>query len=208
MSKKIRLTEYARLLTITRQTALNWYHQGKLPHPAERISDRIILVEVPDDFDGTIKEPEPEVNKTIAYMRVSTRKQITSIPNQKLAILDYANQNNLHIDEFIEEIGSGFNENRRKLLRVLKDPSIKTIIVEHRDRIARSNFNLLKATLEATGRTIIVVNPLEEGTELVTEITEFMVSKCGQIYGSRGAERVKQQLEQNNAELSQGDNHE
>lgn len=208
MSKKIRLTEYARLLTITRQTALNWYHQGKLPHSAERISDRIILVEVPDDFDGTIKEPEPEVNKTIAYMRVSTRKQITSIPSQKLAILDYANQNNLHIDEFIEEIGSGFNENRRKLLRVLKDPSIKTIIVEHRDRIARSNFNLLKATLEATGRTIIVVNPLEEGTELVTEITEFIVSKCSQIYGSRGVERVKQQLEQNNAELSQGDNHE
>lgn len=203
MSKKLKLPEYAKYMQITRQTALNWYHAGTLPHPAEQISPRIILVEVPDNFNGPEITPQkiPQ-EKTIAYCRVSTNNQKESLKNQKLSILEYANGHNIKIDKTIEEIGSGFNENRTKLNKILKDPTIKTIIVEHRERLARSNFQLIESSLKAQGRNIIIVNNNDIEDDLVREITDFMVSKCGVIYGKRGAQRVKKSIEKNNKEKS------
>lgn len=194
--KRIKLSEYAQKMCITSATALNWYHQGKIPYPTERPSQRIILVQVPDDFDGTNISPENSSGKTVAYCRVSTHKQKSGLDLQELSILKYANSQGLTIDKTIKEVGSGFNENRVKLGRMLKDPTITTIIVEHRDRLARSNFNLIKHCLEAQGRKIIVINDDELEDDLVTEITEFMVSRCGKIYGRKSAKRVKEALKE------------
>lgn len=203
-TRKIRLSEYSDLMTVTRQTALNWYHQGKIPFPTFRPSERIILVEVPESFTGISSYEGNNDDFTVAYCRVSTSKQKESLPLQKLAIYEYANENGLSIDKCIEEVGSGFNENRKKLSSILADPSISTIIVEHRERLARSDFNLIKKTLNAQGRDIIVVNDNDVEDDLVTEITEFMVSACGRLYGKRGAERVKNLLQ----EESKGEAHE
>ena len=192
--KRIRLSEYAKLMTVTRQTAYNWYRNDKIPYPVERVSERIILVEVPDDFTG---EPVIKSNrgKTVAYCRVSTQKQKDGLTNQRLALLEYANENGIRIDKFVEEIGSGFNEHRTKLKKILQDPDVGTIIVEHRERLARSNFELIQSTLSAQDRNIIVVKNDDIDSDLVTEITEFMVSAAGRIYGKRGAKRVKEQLD-------------
>lgn len=203
-TRKIRLSEYADLMTVTRQTALNWYHQGKIPFPTFRPSERIILVEVPESFTGISSFEKETKSTTVAYCRVSTSKQKESLPLQKLAIYEYANKNGFPIDKCVEEVGSGFNENRKKLSSILADPTITTIIVEHRERLARSNFNLIKRTLNAQGRDIIVVNDNDVEDDLVTEITEFMVSACGKLYGKRGAERVKNLLQ----EESKGEAHE
>lgn len=203
-TRKIRLSEYADLMTVTRQTALNWYHQGKIPFPTFRPSERIILVEVPESFTGISSLKEEDKTTTVAYCRVSTSKQKESFPFQRLAIYEYANSNGLSIDKCVEEIGSGFNENRKKLSSILSDPTINTIIVEHRERLARSNFNLIKKTLNAQGRDIIVVSDNDVEDDLVTEMTEFMVSECGRLYGKRGAERVRNLLQ----EESKGENHE
>lgn len=199
-TRKIRLSEYADLMTVTRQTALNWYHQGKIPFPTFRPSERIILVEVPESFTGISSFEKETKSITVAYCRVSTSKQKESLPLQKLAIYEYANENGFSIDKCVEEVGSGFNENRKKLSSILADPSISTIIVEHRERLARSNFNLIKKTLNAQGRDIIVVSDNDVEGDLVTEITEFMVSACGKLYGKRGAERVKNILKEESKE--------
>lgn len=156
-TRKIRLAEYADLMTVTRQTALNWYHQGKIPFPTFRPSERIILVEVPEFFTGITSFEKETKNTTVAYCRVSTSKQKESLPLQKLAIYEYANSNGISIDKCVEEIESGFNENRKKLSNILSDPTITTIIVEHRERLARSNFNLIKRTLNAQGGTSLLL---------------------------------------------------
>lgn len=201
-TRKIRLSEYADLITVTRQTALNWYHQGKIPFPTFRPSERIILIEVPESFTGIFSLKEETKTTTVAYCRVSTSKQKESLPFQKLAIYEYANKNGMSIDKCVEEIGSGFNENRKKISSILADPSISTIIVEHRERLARSNFNLIKKTLNSQGRDIIVVGDNDVEDDLVTEITEFIVSTCGRLYGKRGAERVKSILKEESQERS------
>lgn len=177
----IKLPEFAKQYGISRQTALRWFHENTLPYPARKVSERIILVEVPDNFPNDIKENSPKFSgKTAAYLRVSTQGQKDSLPLQKMAVLEYANNNDIKIDKFVEEIGSGYNGNRKKLQALLRSKEYTTIIVEHKDRLIRTNFNVLQAAVEGSGKQILVVNDNDENTDdLVTEITEFMVSTCG-----------------------------
>ncbi len=51
--------------------------------------------------------------------------------------------------EVVEEVGSGMNDSRRKFNRLLADPTVGTIIVEHRDRLARMNAGLVESALKA-----------------------------------------------------------
>jgi putative resolvase len=37
----------------------------------------------------------------------------------------------------VSQIGSGLNGHGAKIMRLLSDPAVQTIVVEHRDRLAR-----------------------------------------------------------------------
>ena len=82
------------------------------------------------------------------------------------------------------------NDRRRKLNKVLSAPTIGTIIVEHRDRLARMNAGLIESALNAQGRKLIVVDDTELDDDLVRDMTEVLTSFCVRLYG-RGAVRSK-----------------
>lgn len=68
--------------------------------------------------------------------------------------------------EIVTEIGSGANGTRRKKLnKLLADPTVGTIIVEHRDRFARMNMTLVESALRAQGRRVIVTDDVEKALE-------------------------------------------
>ena len=81
------------------------------------------------------------------------------------------------------------NDRRRKLNKVLSDPTIGTIIVEHRDRLARMNAGLIESALSAQGRKLIVVDDTELDDDLVCDMTEVLTSFCARLYGRRAAKR-------------------
>ena len=81
------------------------------------------------------------------------------------------------------------NDRRRKLNKVLSDPTIGTIIVEHRDRLARMNAGLIESALNAQGRKLIVVDDTELDDDLVCDMTEVLTSFCARLYGRRAAKR-------------------
>lgn len=58
----------------------------------------------------------------------------------------------------------------------------------------------MQQALSAQDREIIVIKTDDVDNDLVTEITEFMVSAAGKLYGKRGAQRVKEQLERSQQE--------
>src|SRR3979411_3162908 len=58
------------------------------------------------------------------------------------------------------------NGNRAMLRKVLADPRVSGIVVEHRDRLARFGVEHRAAAVAATGRRIIVVNPDEVKDDL------------------------------------------
>jgi putative resolvase len=77
------------------------------------------------------------------------------------------------------EVASGMNGKRPKLRRLLADPSVAAV-VEHRDRLARINAELVEA-----GRRPVV---LEEGeVDLVGDVVEVLTWLCARLYGHRSA---------------------
>ena len=61
------------------------------------------------------------------------------------------------------------------------------MVVEHRDRLARFGVELLEATLLASGRRLVIVDPSETTSDVVRDMTEVLTSLCARLYGQRAA---------------------
>lgn len=122
----------------------------------------------------------------VAYCRVSSADQKADLDRQVARVVAGANRQGLAVAEIVTE-GSGLNGRRRKLHRLLSDPTAGTIVVEHRDRLARFGVEHLEAVLSASGRRLAVLDPAETADDLVRDITEVLTSMCGRLYGRRGA---------------------
>ena len=189
----LKLPEYARRMGITPKQAWIMYKNGTLPHKAEKISTRMIIVDVPPDFG--LEKVEQTPKKNAIYARVSSQKQKDDLEKQTNRLLRYAAENGIKVDVIVEEIASGMNGNRRKLNKLLSD-SEYNIIVEHRDRLTRFAFEAIEAALAAQDRQIIVVDDTEVEDDLVRDMTEVLTSFCARMYGKRGAKnRARKALE-------------
>jgi putative resolvase len=95
----------------------------------------------------------------------------------------------LVVGRVVSEIGSGMNGHRRKLTKLLSDPAVTVIVVEHRDRLTRFGFEHLAASLAANGRRIVVLDDTETADDLVRDVTEVLTLLCARLYGRRSASR-------------------
>jgi putative resolvase len=84
------------------------------------------------------------------------------------------------------------NGHRPKLRRLLADPFVQTIVVEHRDRLARFGSEYLESALIASGRTLVVVDAAEMRDDLVQDMIDVLTSFCARLYGRRSAKRHAQ----------------
>src|SRR5215831_2553020 len=65
------------------------------------------------------------------------------------------------VSKEVSEIASGLRDHRPKLARLLTDPTIGTLIVEHRDRLTRFGYEYIRPLLETPGRHLEVLFPAE-----------------------------------------------
>jgi len=72
-------------------------------------------------------------------------------------------------------------------LKLLSDPSVGTILVEHRDRLARFGVEYIEAALMSQGRSIVVADETEEMADIWADFIDVVTSMCARIYGKRGA---------------------
>jgi len=72
-------------------------------------------------------------------------------------------------------------------MRLLADPSVRTIVVEHRDRLARFGSEYIESALAASGRKLIVVDQAEMKDDLVQDMIAVLTSFCARLYGRRSA---------------------
>ncbi|PRW63726.1 IS607 family transposase [Actinopolyspora mortivallis] len=173
----MKLKEWAREQGVSYRTALNWFHAGTLPAPARQLSTGTILVE----------PPTVETGRTVAYCRVSSADQRDDLDRQAGRVAQECARRGLALDSTVTEIGSGLNGNRQKLRKLLATPEVTTIVVEHRDRLARFGVEHLEAALSAQSRRIVVLDDAEVEDDLVREVTEVLTSMCARLYGRRSA---------------------
>ena len=97
------------------------------------------------------------MTKIIAYIRTSTDKQ--ELNNQKLTILEYAQKNNLKINEFVEiKMSSRKTPKQRRIEEVVeKLSSTDMLIVTELSRLGRSTPEVIELVNELVTRSIRVV---------------------------------------------------
>ena len=162
-------------------TAYRWFWEGKLPVPARRVG-RLILV------DPELK-PVLVGGMVAVYCRVSSVDQKDDLERQVGRVVAGATGRGLAVGRVVSEVGSGVNGHRRKLTKLLSDPAVTVIVVEHRDRLTRFGFEHLAASLAACGRRIVVLEDSETTSDLVGDVTEVLRSLCAGLYGQRWASR-------------------
>ena len=173
----MKLKEWAKEQGISYITAYRWFKRGILPAPSVQLPTGTILV----------NPPKPEANGIALYARVSSRDQKADLERQLSRLAKWTTEKGMAITKTTTEIGSGLNGRRPKLLSLLRDPTISTIIVEHRDRLARFGSEYIEAALAAMGRKILVIDKEEMKDDLVQDMIDVLTSFCARLYGRRSA---------------------
>jgi putative resolvase len=121
------------------------------------------------------------------YARVSSRDQRADLDRQVARLSMWAAKAGVSVSRVEAEVGSGMNGARSKARRMLADPKVTTIVVEHRDRLGRMNIELVESALAAHGRRLVVLDEGEVDDDLVRDMVEVLTSFCARLYGRRSA---------------------
>jgi len=176
----VNLTEWAKAQGVHPQTAYRWFRLGTLPVPAVRVNSRSVLV-----------SPDAVLARTTGglglYARVSSHDQKADLDRQVARLSKWAAQSGQPVARIEAEVGSGMNGTRTKVRRLLADPKVTTVVVEHRDRLGRMNTEMVEASLSAHGRRLVVIEDGEVDDDLVRDMTEVLTRFCARLYGRHSA---------------------
>jgi len=172
----MRLRRYAEQMGISYKTAYRWWKAGKLD--AYQLETGTIIV----------RDPVRQVEGGVAlYARVSSADQKGDLERQMQRLRDYAAAKGYRVAKEVTEIASGLNDHRPKLSKLLTDPTIGTLVVEHRDRLTRFGYESIRQLLEAHGRHLEVLFPSDTENELVDDLVAVITSMAARIYGQRSS---------------------
>ena len=95
-----------------------------------------------------------------------------------------------------QDVGSGLNDSRvgfNRLTELVVTKKINLVIIEHKDRLTRFQFNFIKKMYESYGCKIIIINDtdISDTEELATDMMSLLASFSGKFYGKRSLERRK-----------------
>ncbi len=183
----MKLSAWARQQGLTYQTAWRMWKEGKLPVPAEQLPTGTIIVH---------SEKASADAGVALYARVSSADPKADLDRQMARLVEYAVQQKYTVVDAVKEIGSGLNGHRKDLMRLLRNPKVGIIVVEHRDRLVRFGYEYIEAALAAQGRGIVVIEPDEVVDDVVRDLHEVIVSMCARLYGKRSAKnRARKAME-------------
>jgi putative resolvase len=115
------------------------------------------------------------------YARVSSHDQRADLDRQVARLCRWAAQADAPVVRVEAEVGSGMNGTRPKVRRLLADPQVATVVVEHRDRLGRMNTELVEAALWAHGRRLVILDSGEVTDVLVRDMVEVLISFCARL---------------------------
>ena len=78
-------------------------------------------------------------------------------------------------------------EARRELASILADPTVQTIVVEHRDRLARFGVAQLERVMASANRSVVAVDSGERDDDLVRDMIELMTCFSARFCSRRSA---------------------
>ena len=103
----------------------------------------------------------------------------------------FCNAKGWQVNQVVKECASGLNDNKPKLLKLLKDEKVTRIVVEHKDSLTRFGFNYILLL----NKDIVVVNEVDNDKEdLIQDFVSLVTSFCARLYGRRISKRETEKL--------------
>ncbi len=165
------------------------YKDGKLPNAMQLPTGTIVVLEEEQKTKNALP------NSVAIYARVSSHENKENLENQVRRLEEYAIAKGYQIKHIVKEIGSGVNDARPKLTKLLMQTDYSILLVEHKDRLTRFGFNYLKLLFELQGKQIEIINNAEEEKEdLIQDFVAIIYSFAAKLYGLRRAKRKTEKI--------------
>ncbi len=181
----MKLSAWAKEQGVSYKTAWRLWKAGRLD--AYALPTGTVIVRSPRGTGLT--------GKVAIYSRVSSSENKNNLERQAERLQQYAVARGYQIYKVVKEVGSGVNDERKLLSKLLSDKNYDVLIVEHKDRLTRFGFHYLDNWFESQGRKIEVVNFTVDGQEdLMQDLVAIITSFCARLYGLRGSRRKTEKI--------------
>lgn len=171
----MKLSDYAKTLGISYKTAWRMWQRGELN--AAKLPSGTIIVNV---------KQTSTVKKAIVYTRVSSSENKSNLDTQAQRVQSYCIAKGYQIVGIIKEVGSGVNDHRKQLIKLLEADDYDLIVVEHKDRLSRVGFNYIEVLLKKLDKEVEVINLAEERKDdLMQDFVSIITSFCARLYSLR-----------------------
>ena len=199
MDKLYSISKTAEILDVTPKTLRIWDKENKLKPVLTSGGHRRYKE---SDINKILGIEETQVEKKevcVTYSRVSSQKQKVSgdLDRQSQRLSEYCAKHNLYVEYIIKDCGSGLNDKRSgfvQLTDLVIKGKVNKVIVEHKDRLTRFQYNFIEKMYKVFGCEIIVVDDKEDvsnSEELTRDLMVLLASFSGKYYGRRSLERIK-----------------
>ena len=199
MDKLYSISKTAEILDVTPKTLRIWDKENKLKPVLTSGGHRRYKE---SDINKILGIEETQVEKKevcVTYSRVSSQKQKVSgdLDRQSQRLSEYCAKHNLYVEYIIKDCGSGLNDKRSgfvQLTDLVIKGKVNKVIVEHKDRLTRFQYNFIEKIYKVFGCEIIAVDDKEDvsdAEELTRDLMVLLASFSGKYYGRRSLERIK-----------------
>lgn len=201
--------EVAEILHLHYQTVIKYDRAGILQFHRNEHNRRVMFRE---DLLNYLEEKQLLVHdeagqkRDIIYCRVSSDEQKAKgdLDRQVVRVMEYAEPFFLQNPLVLKEVGSGLNDNRKqlqKLIGMVLHGEASRIFISYRDRLTRFGYHYLETICRECGVEIHVMSEEEVDQsaqeELVEDMIALIASFSGKLYGmqSKSKKEIRKQLE-------------
>jgi putative resolvase len=179
------LRQYAIENGVGYRTAWNRFKAGEISGAYKTSTGRVLLADT-----AVLVEP-----KVAIYARVSSSENKDNLHSQAERLKQYAQARGWQIVSVTAEVGSGVNDQRKKLDKLLVAPGWTILLVEHKDRLSRFGFHYIDTLVTLSGKSVHLVNLAEDDkTDLIQDLVAIIYSFSARMYGQRRAKRQTKQI--------------
>lgn len=203
MKTLLNMKEAMEYLNVSKITLQRWDNSGKLKavrtsggHRRYKISDLEKFIgecNVKENGNGDV------IVATYARCSASDQKQHGDIDRQSQRLSEYCARKKYKVDYIIKDMGSGINDKREgfvELCRLVTERKINRVVIEHKDRLTRFQYNLIEFFFNSYGVGIELTDKKEytEQEELVNDMMMLIASFSGCLYSARAKENTKRKM--------------
>ena len=179
--------QFGKLIGKSVNTLQKWDRQGILHAFRSPTNRRYYTHEQYLQYRGLISS---EQSKVIAYARVASPAQKKDLAPQKEALRAYCLEHGVHVDEWVEDIGSALNYKRKgfnQIIEAVELGHVKRVVIGYQDCFVRFGYDWFEAFCQRHGTDILVVNgeALSPNEELVRDLMAIVTVFSARLHGLR-----------------------